>query len=286
LGLKSRFDHRPSELSGGQQQRVSVARALMNGGEVILADEPTGALDTKSGAELIALFQELNRQGHTIIMVTHDPNVAAHTHRTIEISDGTIIADSGRDENRAASSPSPTLDRGRTSFALLNRLTEALYMALSAMLAHRTRSFLTMLGIIIGIASVVLVVALGTGSQQTVLENISSLGTNTITVRAGSGFGARDAARIETLVPVDADAIAREPYAAGVSPAVSASATARRRATEASTQINGVRMPTNLPTGMWLSPCPSSSCRVVSLQRLVCPPQSIPTMSASRSSVT
>ncbi|HHY02295.1 MAG TPA: ATP-binding cassette domain-containing protein, partial [Paracoccus sp.] len=95
LGLEDRLDHRPSELSGGQQQRVSVARALMNGGEVILADEPTGALDTKSSAELIALLLELHRQGHTIIIVTHDPKVAAHAHRTIEISDGRIVADSG-----------------------------------------------------------------------------------------------------------------------------------------------------------------------------------------------
>src|SRR5690606_29902977 len=80
LGLGERLDHRPSELSGGQQQRVSVARALMNGGEVILADEPTGALDTRSSAELIALLQELNAAGHTIILVTHDPKVAAHAH--------------------------------------------------------------------------------------------------------------------------------------------------------------------------------------------------------------
>ena len=95
LGLDSRLDHRPSELSGGQQQRVSVARALMNGGEVILADEPTGALDSKSGADLIQLLLDLNARGHTIVMVTHDPAVAAHAHRVIEISDGRILRDSG-----------------------------------------------------------------------------------------------------------------------------------------------------------------------------------------------
>ena len=239
LGLGDRLDHRPSELSGGQQQRVSVARALMNGGEVILADEPTGALDTKSSAELIELLLELHRQGHTIIMVTHDPNVAAHAQRIIQISDGRIIADNGRAaEQPAPARPAPPQRASR--FSPLTRLREALGMAMVAMMAHRMRSFLTMLGIIIGIASVVLVVALGTGTQQRVLENISSLGTNTITVRAGAGFGVRGAARIQTLVPADATALAQQDYAIGVSPAVSTSATVRHGATSASAQISGV----------------------------------------------
>ncbi|MAM41107.1 MacB family efflux pump subunit [uncultured Paracoccus sp.] len=246
LGLEQRLDHHPSELSGGQQQRVSVARALMNGGEVILADEPTGALDTKSSAELIELLLGLNRQGHTIIMVTHDPKVAAHAHRTIEISDGRIVSDSGRRPTRTdtgtgtAPTASPPPVRRRSALAGVTRMAEALNMALSAMLAHRMRSFLTMLGIIIGIASVVLVVALGNGSQERVLENISSLGTNTISIRAGTGFGARGAGRIETLVSSDADAIALQDYADGVSPAVSSNASARWGPTEATVQISGV----------------------------------------------
>ncbi|WP_226551165.1 MacB family efflux pump subunit [Celeribacter naphthalenivorans] len=241
LGLDTRLDHRPSELSGGQQQRVSVARALMNGGEVILADEPTGALDTKSGEDLINLLLELNAKGHTIVMVTHDPNVAAHAHRIVEISDGRIISDTRKEDTAA-----PTAQWSRQSAdhggfgAGLRRLVEAFNISLKAMLAHRTRSFLTMLGIIIGIASVVLVVALGNGSQEQVLENISSLGTNTITVRAGSGFGSRDQGRIETLVPSDAAALALLDLADSVSPAVSSSATVRYRNIEASASINGV----------------------------------------------
>lgn len=241
LGLDTRLDHKPSELSGGQQQRVSVARALMNGGEVILADEPTGALDTKSGDDLIKLLLELNAKGHTIVMVTHDPNVAAHAHRIVEISDGRIISDTRKEDTAV-----PTAQWSRQSAdhggfgAGLRRLVEAFNISLKAMLAHRTRSFLTMLGIIIGIASVVLVVALGNGSQEKVLENISSLGTNTITVRAGSGFGARDQGRIETLVPSDAAALALLDLADSVSPAVSSSATVRYRNTEASAAINGV----------------------------------------------
>lgn len=241
LGLDTRLDHRPSELSGGQQQRVSVARALMNGGEVILADEPTGALDTKSGDDLIQLLLDLNAKGHTIVMVTHDPNVAEHAHRIIEISDGRIVSDTRKDTSQPTKAQwtRPSAKPAGIG-AGVRRLTEAFNISLKAMLAHRTRSFLTMLGIIIGIASVVLVVALGNGSQEKVLENISSLGTNTITVRAGSGFGARDQGRIETLVPSDADALALLDLADSVSPAVSSSSTVRYRNTEATASINGV----------------------------------------------
>ncbi|RWR44538.1 MacB family efflux pump subunit [Sinirhodobacter ferrireducens] len=238
LGLGTRLDHRPNELSGGQQQRVSVARALINGGEVILADEPTGALDTKSSAELIELLLELNAKGHTVIVVTHDPTVAAHARREIEISDGRIVRDSGRTEAGEGAARPATAERG--AGALLRRASETLSMALKAMLAHRVRSFLTMLGIIIGIASVVLVVALGSGTQEKILQNISSLGTNTITVRAGTGFGARDAGKTETLMPSDASMIALQPYADGVSPAVSNSANVLHGNVSATAAVNGV----------------------------------------------
>ncbi len=243
LGMADRLDHRPSELSGGQQQRVSVARALMNGGEVILADEPTGALDSKSSAEMIELLLELNRQGHTIVMVTHDPTVAAHAHRTIEISDGRIISDTrdkAEPEPAGQGKPASTQHSETRDGSLFSRFGEALAMSVKALTAHRVRSLLTMLGIIIGIASVVLVVALGTGSQETVLQNISSLGTNTITVRPGSGFGQRDAQRTETLVSADTDLLARQEFADSVSPAVSNSVSVIYRNVEATAQINGV----------------------------------------------
>jgi len=241
LGLAERLDHRPGELSGGQQQRVSVARALMNGGEVILADEPTGALDTTSSKELIDLLLDLNRKGHTIVMVTHDPEVAQHAHRTIEISDGRIISDTrtapedGANAERLERAP-PKPGKG----AALLRLREAFDMSLKALLAHRVRSVLTMLGIIIGIASVVLVVALGTGTQEKVLDNISSLGTSTITVRSGKGFGARDVNRVQTLMPSDADALALQPYADSASPSVATKRTVVYRNTSSDASINGV----------------------------------------------
>ena len=94
LGLGERLDNRPSQLSGGQQQRVSIARALVNGGRIILADEPTGALDSNSGKEVMALFDELAAAGHTVILITHDRDVAARAQRVIEIRDGEIVCDS------------------------------------------------------------------------------------------------------------------------------------------------------------------------------------------------
>lgn len=240
LGLGDRLTHKPNALSGGQQQRVSVARALMNGGEVILADEPTGALDSKSGKELMALLVELHHAGHTIIIVTHDPAIAAQTERVIEISDGVIIADRLNGAETRASQVKETIRkiaRWREGF---DRAGEALRMALRAMVAHKLRTFLTMLGIIIGIASVVSVVALGQGSQQTVLENISAIGTNTINVYPGTGFGDRRSNRIQTLVPSDADALAAQAFADSVTPQVSSQATVLYRNTSSNASITGV----------------------------------------------
>lgn len=247
LGLEERLHHRPSQLSGGQQQRVSIARALMNGGDVILADEPTGALDKNSGIEVMRILRELNAKGHTIILVTHDLNVAKNATRIIEISDGNIISDRANvPENADSDLEHQTLQRTpqkKTSAwrSFFDRLGEAFRMALLAMNAHRMRTFLTMLGIIIGIASVVSVVALGNGSQKQILENISSLGTNTITVYQGRGFGDNSrASQVKTLVPADAEALAEQPYVDGVSPSANTSVTLRYKDTEASATVNGV----------------------------------------------
>ena len=255
LGLGSKTQNRPSQLSGGQQQRVSIARALMNGGDVILADEPTGALDSHSGVEVMRILRELNAAGHTVIIVTHDMQVAKNATRIIEISDGEIIADRANTPESAATQKAepdpdaaPALAHKQSKSqsvsswrSFLDRLSEAFQMALISMNAHRMRTFLTMLGIIIGIASVVTVVALGNGSQKQILENISSLGTNTITVFQGRGFGDNSkTANFKTLVPTDANALATQPYVTAVSPMVSSSKTIRYQENEATATINGV----------------------------------------------
>ena len=241
LGLKDRASHTPNQLSGGQQQRVSIARALINGGEVILADEPTGALDTTTGAEVMRILRQLNTEGRTIIIVTHDMEVASHADRIIEIRDGEIVADN----RKAGTGPKPGAPHSREKLnggveSWRDRFTEAFRMAIRSMRAHKLRTFLTMLGIIIGIAAVVSVVALGEGSRKQVLANISALGTNTIDVRPGTGFGDRRSSATRTLTVADAEAIAQQSYVDSVTPTANTNATLRRGNVEAQATVNGV----------------------------------------------
>ena len=246
LGMAPRLGHRPGQLSGGQQQRVSIARALMNDADVILADEPTGALDRQSGEEVLRILGELHAEGRTVIIVTHDMNVAARAERIIEISDGAIVADRragppAADGTAEAAAGRPASSGAGTSWrGALGQFQEAFRMALRSMNAHRLRTALTMLGIVIGIASVVCVVALGEGSRQKVLANISGLGTNTLEIFAGKDFGDTRSGRITTLVAADADELARQPYVEAATPTVSTQSTVRFGAKEASALVNGV----------------------------------------------
>ncbi|ADW17804.1 ABC transporter related protein [Desulfobulbus propionicus DSM 2032] len=241
LNMADRMEHVPGKLSGGQQQRVSIARALMNGGAVILADEPTGALDTASGNEVMTILKELNDDGHTIILVTHDLQVAQHANRIIELSDGAIVADRRirTDSNKGAHSPKAAGESSRWR-AQWDRFAEAFHMATLAMASHRLRTLLTMLGIIIGIASVVSVVALGEGSRQRILKDISAMGTNTISIYPGKDFGDMRSGRVRTLIPRDADALAQQPYVDTVTPVVTKSVTLIHRSVSVTAQVNGV----------------------------------------------
>ncbi|MGU5760833.1 MacB family efflux pump subunit [Aeromonas hydrophila] len=240
LGLSDRSHHTPNQLSGGQQQRVSIARALANGGEVILADEPTGALDSQSGKEVMAILKELHAQGHTIILVTHDMEVASHADRIITLKDGRVQEDSGRKPAAVPVTPTAAPAGKEGAGHDWDRYREAARMALHAMLAHRMRTFLTMLGIIIGIAAVVSVVALGQGARAKVIDQINSMGTNTIDIFPGKDWGDEKAASIQTLNKRDLDALLGQPYLEGASPQIAAPGQLRYRNKTSSGSIVGV----------------------------------------------
>ncbi|HDR1056659.1 TPA: MacB family efflux pump subunit [Pasteurella multocida] len=224
LGLENQLKHKPSQLSGGQQQRVSIARALMNGGEIILADEPTGALDSQSSQEVLSVLKTLNQQGHTVVLITHDMQIAAHADRIITMKDGEMIADSGVTQNLMKSSAqevTPQLSPMHY-LATLRRYHAAFVMAMHMMFAHKIRTLLTMLGIIIGIAAVVCVIALGEGAKNKVLAEFSALGNNTIDIYPGKNWGDPDAIKIQTLNHADLMLLRQQPYLKGATPQISA----------------------------------------------------------------
>ena len=235
LGLGERLDHRPNQLSGGQQQRVSIARALMNGGRVILADEPTGALDSRSGAEVMALLRQLSEEGHTVILITHDRDVAAHADRLIEIKDGRIIGDTGA---RVRSDTPPVAPaEEHQSGALLADAAEAARMALRALRANLFRTILTLLGIVIGVGSVIAMLAVGDGAKQAVLSRIGAMGTNLLLVRPGAP-NVRGSGGVTTLIPADADAIAELPNVSAAVPELTGNITLRYGNVDYQTQAN------------------------------------------------
>ncbi|AJA44058.1 MacB family efflux pump subunit [Frischella perrara] len=246
LGLADKINNKPNQLSGGQQQRVSIGRALINGGNIILADEPTGALDQKSGHEVMSILRELHQQGHTIIIVTHDAKIAQSAQRIIEISDGSIISDTqnlnfpDNELNKHQVKLIETVNVSDNFAAKYARFKDAFKMAILSMLSHRLRTFLTMLGIIFGIAAVVCAVALGEGSKQQLLSDLSSMGTSTLEIIPGSGFGDRNASKINTLRSSDADVLAQQSYIHSATPNVSTSVYFRKANQALSGVVNGV----------------------------------------------
>ncbi|MGA7778944.1 MAG: MacB family efflux pump subunit [Paraburkholderia sp.] len=242
LGLAEHAGHRPGQLSGGQQQRVCIARALMNGGSVILADEPTGALDSKSGEDVLRVLLELNAKGHTIIIVTHDARVAALADRIVEIGDGRIVDDRRVRPAEAVAGlpPAPGVDgpcappSSGASIAALARI------AWRALLARQLRTLLTMLGVVIGITSVISVVALGEGARRDILKQVGSLGTHTIGIYPGADWGDSEAGSIETLVPGDVAALRRQPYVDSVTPETGRALLIRARNVSVEAFVSGV----------------------------------------------
>ena len=210
LGLGDRLLHPPSQLSGGQQQRVSIARALMNGGPVILADEPTGALDSKGGKEVMAILEKLHGQGHTIILVTHDSGIAAYAHRIVRITDGRVTSDEPQ-KHEEADRQVLAEDKEHVAGQGGAVLAESLMMALRSLLHNRMRTLLTMLGIIIGVASVIALMAIGNGAKQDVLERIQAMGTDLLTVMRGPPAVRASAVVVTSFLPEDLPSIARVP---------------------------------------------------------------------------
>lgn len=234
LGLQERLHHRPNQLSGGQQQRVSIARALMNGGQIILADEPTGALDSHSGKEVMRLLKELSAQGHTIILITHDAAVAHHAQRLIEIRDGEIVADPGP----TIPAQSPKKEHAlRGESHIKTEIFEAAKTALRSLRSNIFRTVLTLLGIVIGVASVISMLAIGDGAKKSVVESISAMGSNLLLVRPG-GPTQRFRWDSVTLVPEDVDAIATLPHVAAALPELNGSFTLRYGNVDHTTEIN------------------------------------------------
>ncbi|MBN2144821.1 MAG: ABC transporter permease [Candidatus Aureabacteria bacterium] len=192
VGLGPRMKHRPNELSGGEQQRVAIARALVNDPLVLFADEPTGNLDSKTEEEIIKVLESLNRQGITIIMVTHEKEVAVRARRIITMRDGKILSD---ETVKHGPSNSPTAENAVSVGSLMKEIRSSgmgahffdhCRQALHAIFSHKLRSFLSMLGITIGVTAVIAMLALGEGAKESISQRLASLGSNLLSVSPGS----------------------------------------------------------------------------------------------------
>ena len=250
FGLGARLRHRPRALSGGEQQRVAIARALMNGGRLILADEPTGALDSKNGEDVLGVLADLAASGHTVVVITHDPEVAAWAERRIELLDGRVVADRKTRARRPRADARPGREEG-AGFAesgeggapsALARTAEALQSTFASLRANllrgsRLRTALTVLSVTVGVWSVVAMLSVVQGGYRAGVETVSRAGADAMSIRPGVPFSDRRSTPVR-LTAADAEAIARLDNVRGVLPHLGGRRVLRHgdRQTEASVQ--------------------------------------------------
>jgi len=244
VGLSDRLRHKPSELSGGQQQRVALARALVNNPSVIFADEPTGNLDSESSREIMETLAELNRSGMTVIIVTHDPEVAAQARRIVHMRDG-AVRDDERKKDAPSAGPAGAEDgkrKRRRGGAPIVKVFSLFRQAMRSLAANKARAFLSTLGVLIGVSAVIAMMALGRGARATVEEHVTSLGSNLLVLRPGTmqrrGV-TMDAAGLTRFTLDDANAIAEIRGVADVAPLVAGGGQAVYRGQNRQSRILG-----------------------------------------------
>lgn len=216
LGLEGRRDHFPNQISGGQQQRVSIARALLNNTQLILADEPTGSLDTVNSGHTMDLLKAANFAGRTVVIITHDPEIARQCHRVVHFRDGQIV-DAMNGAQIERSEPIQFQDfsdvrkqspaGNEAGFRLLTegitrywRMARSLFpLAVASLRQNRSRSLLTMLGIVIGVAAVLSMVTIGSFAKRKILDSYAELGVNTIVFYGNSNWELRATDRVSVV---------------------------------------------------------------------------------------